>query len=439
MSSLEKTINYLLIAFITLLPWQTRWIIKWGELGSGYSEYLRISLYASSLLLLLLLGAYLYWKFTTGMALAQSGEKAGNAGTALFVLVGLFEMIVFLSIFWADDKSLAIYKYLIFLAGIGLFWLLKEGFIKRLWLEAALVSAGLLQAILAIAQFLTQTSLHNKWLGLALHHPGFSGTAVVTDFIGNRYLRSYGAFDHPNILGGFLAMSLVLVVVMLLREKVWQNRELKYYLLAALPIMAAGLFYTFSRAAWLAAAAAVVLLLLFAALRKNQAHIWKIFLSFLLSSLTVVILGNMMIELILTRVQIDNNVESRSVDERVLQYREANAIIESAPFGGVGAGNYVPALIKTKKAGDWYDFQPVHNTFMLAWAELGIFGFMALLGLLYYIFTHRQKLAYQNSLLVVVFVLLLFDHWFWSFHFGLLFLWLILGMVVIRKEKERGK
>jgi O-antigen ligase len=184
----------------------------------------------------------------------------------------------------------------------------------------------------------------------------------------------------------------------------------------------------------MATAIAVVLILFFAAIKKNKSHVWKIFLSILLSSLTVVILGNMMVELVLTRVHIDSNIENRSVSERVVQYQEANNLIEKRPFTGVGIGNYISVLINERQTkGDWYSYQPVHNTFMLVWAELGIFGFMAILGLLYYLFMHRNKLAYQNSLLIVLLILLIFDHWLWSFHFGILFFWLILGTVAIRK------
>ena len=141
------------------------------------------------------------------------------------------------------------------------------------------------------------------------------------------------------------------------------------------------------------------------------------------------ILGNVVIELVLTRAHIDNKIENISVDERVLQYRQANSLIETSPWLGAGLGNYIPDLIASMPGEAWYFYQPVHNTFMLAWTEIGLFGFMLLLGIIYYLYIHRRKLAYRNSLLVLLLIILMFDHWLWSFHFGILFFWLILGFI----------
>src|SRR3989344_3346330 len=52
---LRKIYNLLLLAFLFLLPWQTRYIWQYGELNSGYWEYGTFSIYATEILLWIIL------------------------------------------------------------------------------------------------------------------------------------------------------------------------------------------------------------------------------------------------------------------------------------------------------------------------------------------------------------------------------------------------
>ena len=74
--------------------------------------------------------------------------------------------------------------------------------------------------------------------------------------------------------------------------------------------------------------------------------------------------------------------------------------------------------------------QPLHNWFLLAWAEFGLVGVLMLLALAYFYlknnFVKNKNKIYLSSFMIVLFVLGLFDHYFWTSWTG----WLMVGLVV---------
>ena len=190
----------------------------------------------------------------------------------------------------------------------------------------------------------------------------------------------------------------------------------------------------------------------------------------------VLFLFNLYGNLALTRLSKDTRLEIKSNTERLEYYKYSKQIIKKHWLFGVGIGNYTlynaNLRIKCESTNceyanrpSWY-YQPVHNTFLLVWAETGILGLVGFLGLLGYIiifnfqfsiFKHffnykeirNQKSEIRNSeqdysnqginknfvlslpILSAIIVIMLVDHWWWSLHFGMLFLWLILGLIVL--------
>ncbi|HHE45948.1 MAG TPA: hypothetical protein ENL05_01200, partial [Candidatus Moranbacteria bacterium] len=114
----------------------------------------------------------------------------------------------FFSILWSPDKTLAFYFSLKLLLGAGLFFALQE--IKINWRKFIVVFllATVLQSALAIGQFTFQRSFSNKWLGMS-NYESWQGGISVLENEGGRWLRAYGSFPHPNILGGYLALAFI--------------------------------------------------------------------------------------------------------------------------------------------------------------------------------------------------------------------------------------
>ena len=79
-------------------------------------------------------------------------------------------------------------------------------------------------------------------------------------------------------------------------------------------------------------------------------------------------------------------------------------------------------------------YQPVHNVFLLIWAEIGIIGLLFFIGLLLCVINKKgsKNLIVSMPLLAAMIMIFLFDHWWWSLHFGVLFFWLVLGIAEIK-------
>src|SRR3989344_3738863 len=152
-------------------------------------------------------------------------------------------------------------------------------------------------------------------------------------------------------------------------------------------------------------------------------------------------------------------------------------------FEGLGMGQFVVMiqLFFTEKLLVW-QFQPIHNVFLLIFSELGIVGLSLFLGFLVYVFWKNQNnvprgtlktkttqcstwnIENQNhsmfhvehssyidkgedtetnrkvilislcqSLLIMVMIIMLVDHYWWDIQQGQLLLWIILGLMVVRK------
>src|SRR3989339_1154122 len=94
--SLNKTINYLLLLFLFLLPWQSRIVYERGYLNGGYWEYGSLSLFATEILLWLIVvlfaidkfGKKEFWKKITGKE--HWKKHKNNLFLAIFLMFGLF-------------------------------------------------------------------------------------------------------------------------------------------------------------------------------------------------------------------------------------------------------------------------------------------------------------------------------------------------------------
>src|SRR5207245_8556183 len=84
----------------------------------------------------------------------------------------------------------------------------------RRWLLTGIAVAVVGQSLLAGWQAVAQTTapagkLFNGWAAELTSHD--QGASIVLLPIVGRWLRSYGRFPHPNILAGFLSLSLAVL------------------------------------------------------------------------------------------------------------------------------------------------------------------------------------------------------------------------------------
>ncbi|MBU1146177.1 O-antigen ligase family protein [Patescibacteria group bacterium] len=420
MKILEKIIEWGIYLFVFLLPWQTRLILREGNLN-GYWEYGTIGIYATEILLwAILLLAVIWWAINK---IKISNKVQRPKSKIVFVFLSLFVVWALVSIFWSDSKFLAFYIWHWFAEAVGLFLVLRTVKFNATKLMWAFVFSAVLQAGFGLWQFLSQTTFSSKWLGMAMHDPAVPGTFVVETAL-RRWLRAYGALPHPNMLAGFLAAAMFFVI--------WLYQKMEYgfrklLLPAIFVILSLGLFTTFSKSVILSFfAGAILWLAAFFIFKKSKEK--STLLKFILIFLVIgAIFSAIFWEPVETRILGAERLEIKSTTERLSYFSEAWQLIKKHPLTGVGLGNYTLAVHNeiNPNLQSW-DYQPVHNIYLLILAELGIIGFILWLVLMFFIIKKLPAIYYP---LIGVFLMVgLFDHYLWTLYFGVLLFWLIFSM-----------
>lgn len=420
----RSVIQWLILGFLFLLPWQTRYIWQPTTLAGQYWEYISYSLYATELLLwgiILLFFALLVrdrqnW-YALIVALTTPGSKKRVAivvATAAFFTVALLH---------SPHHFLSYYYLFHALEAACLFFCISQISFPGKQLQTAFWLGGVGQGLLAIIQFTTQQVVANKWLGLAAHSAGRIGDFVVETST-ERWLRAYGSFGSPNMLGGYLAV--VLVVGLLL----YTNASSKQRIIISLGQIAvvAGLVLSFSRSAWLAALIGIATLV-FVTIREHKTIKFILFQStlylFLIAGLVYVFQP-----LFLPRLEVSGRVESRSFNERTAQYAEAKRLFFSHPWLGVGPGEYTLALHDSLGSpASLSKVQPVHNAFLLVLVEFGVplFAVVLCIGILM-----LRGVWHSNpsgiALVATLLVSASLDHFWWTLYMGVILGWIIFGI-----------
>ncbi|MBI2426919.1 MAG: O-antigen ligase family protein, partial [Candidatus Kerfeldbacteria bacterium] len=415
MTTLSKIQKWGLLLFVFLLPWQTHYLVKSVTLAGGVSEYLSIKLFGIDLLL----GALALLAVFHGETVIQ--EMRARALPLLGLLV-----FAFFSIVWADDALAAMMGFVRLTEGTLLVFTVLRTRVSVTELLSALVLAGAVQGAFALVQFIAQSSFESAWLGLALHDPSVPGTAVIETLTG-RWLRAYGAFTHPNVLGGFLALAFVAAAGLCIQER---RRVARVLFGIALVFITSGLLVSFSRASWLAAAIGFAVLAgwivsrrsspLFQTQTESRVHRYQFMTTSLIIIIILALFTTAFGDLLSPRLSMSGRIETRSIIERSDFTRDAFDLIRTRWATGVGVANITPAMYaKVDSTRKVYAYQPPHNLFILVFTELGIAGLLMMIFLFINLFLERapkqgSALPLASLLVLVLLVLSFFDHYFWT-------------------------
>jgi O-antigen ligase len=400
---MKKILGYLVYLFIFFLPFQTRWIISDPQINGSVWEYGRLSIYSFDIIFIFILSIFLIFNF-----------KELKIKSIKYVLLGI--IFVILNFIVADNKLINFYWLLRIFQGISLIWMFsKINFDKIRFIWVFITSMGL-SASLGIYQFLSQSAFASKWLGLAVHSASVAGQSVI-ETGGERWLRAYGTFPHPNILAGFLVISLILSFYLYPRlKKIYQ----KNILVILSVISSTALFFTFSRGAWIAV---VIISFYYIFLLKKKKILPTVCL------ILFILLSVIYLPLVKTRITGTERLEVKSNIERVSGYTQSFEVIKKHPLLGVGAGNYTVELQKIYPDQSAWDYMPVHNIYLLLLAELGIINLLILMFLIYPFIERifNSKLSY--IFIFFFFFMFLFDHYWWTLVSGMLIIFLLVGFL----------
>lgn len=378
-------------------------------------DFLAPTIFFTDILIALFIGSAVIKVVITG----KTPPKSFTFGLTLFLLANLISLIFsenqILSLwFWA--KLIEFTSFTLAVSALNFSQVYSK--IGQFFAIAAIAAS-----VLATAQFWQQSSV-GFWMAGERSFNLTTPQIAKIDFAGSQMLRPYATFPHPNVLGGFLSLSILIILF---------SSFARFTKFAILAILSLGLFLTFSRSAWLGLAFALIG-------ASAQTFSWQKLFKGIIAFLLVVGL--------LLLIFPQNPISSRfwqvgqsDTHSLVLRAKLAQSAVKmflAAPVTGAGPGNFLPNLPKFWDYEEDIRFlQPVHNIPLLVLAETGVIGAIALVFLLWTTFVNFFKNFKKMPIFllpawIVIFLISAFDHYFWTLQQGQILFWLILGLTWIR-------
>lgn len=427
---LEQALRLALGLLLVVLPFQTIFILEEQFLHGVKWEYGTIGWYGTEGLLWVAVPLFILWYTTTRRPLALGRGSFRLTPDRMFLL-GCLAIILysFLSMFWAPDSQIAFQQAFRILESVLLLLMLFLGPLPFRSAAVSFIGGATLQSILGIWQFLSQSTVAAAWLGLAAHPAYEAGTSIVASGEIGRWLRAYGGFPHPNIFGGYVAVSIFLTGCLLFCGAI-KKAPRRAALQAALILQAAALFFTFSRSAWIAACFTLLVLGYMAVRKKKPSRYGHAVLPVLA---LIGILSVLFVPIVQTRFAGESYHESQSASERISGYKEAAVLFYRHPWFGVGAGNYTAAAFARDPSRPGWEYQPVHSVPLLLLVEFGLAGAIFFLFVLYSFFRLLWAIGGKRRSMGFFFIgvllpILFLDHYLFSSYVGLMAAAVIIGL-----------
>lgn len=332
-------------------------------------------------------------------------------------------LIIFvgINIIFAGARWVALYRWL----RIGQWWLTIKLLNKnkkeiKSYLTKIIPWWIVVEAFLSLAQIVKGGSLNGIWWWLGERRFMYGGIGIAQFRVFDQAsIRAYGTFSHPNSLAGFLLLAWWWWKKEIRDEK--RDSRVWYWIINWSAVM--GIALSGSRIVWVIT---LILLIIENVVRLKKEGLKKILGSvFLFLGVSCLILG-----VISINYRISDFVggwDTDSIKKRELLALSAIKMIRKTPLFGVGAGNFVVNLPKYP-TGNFYWMQPVHNLFLLAWAEIGILGIIMLIYNFQSMFIKLTKNKYW-WLWVIVGVTGFFDHYWLTLPQNSWLLAIILGLI----------
>lgn len=318
-----------------------------------------------------------------------------------------------LSTAWAYYPNLSWWAALVLLLEVALGFVIAAT-VRRgglLVVGGLLLLAALPHVGLAVGQTIRGDDLGLTWLAEWPFDP-----ADPYGF-GPQAFRAYGLSFHPNILAGYLSITLMIGAVLVYEMR--QRRGVLVALLGVMALLFVGLLMTASRTA-IAITVVILFPALFVAFRPRGRALWLT-----LAAVGVGFAGLIALSFVTPVVgQVIQRFRELSVSLPGLMNRIFYAfpntweLFTRHPVRGVGAEN-VQIMVASMPPDQHGMRLPAHNVYMLVLAEMGVIGgvlyaaglWLPIRGLL-----SRHRSEFLLAAGVVVFsLIIIFDFYFWGF------------------------
>lgn len=394
-----------------------------------YIEYTSFLLFVSDVFLIAVLAVW-------GLSLILQPRKVW-LGPALirWPVIGLL-LAIWASIPLSVDPSLSVYNALRVTLAAGLFVYCANEIDSLTRLLPALTLMVTVQALVGIGQVLGQESLGLSALGEYDLSPDAPSASIVWTEDEPRLLRGYGLTDHPNLLGGALALGLLLLATCLraLRGPVWPG-----LLTALFALGVVALLLSFSRSAMVGFAAGAAMIFFLLAYRRDWSSFGAWLGACLASGLILAAFLAPYAPYLWARASagaaLEGSTEARSLNEREALAKVSNEIFIDNPVTGAGMGA-LPLAMREAFPEFGFDYQPAHTVLLTAAAETGLpgaFFYGVLLVTPWVLLWYRRRqltpeLIGVSGALLALSIVGLFDYYTWSRAPGQAWLWITLGL-----------
>jgi len=501
-------------------------LTPYSFLNGGFNEYMTISFSWADALMLAIIVIYttksIFRQVINPYYASLSHGKTFKDVSRETLYLLIFLAWIGLSIFWSQYQLIAIYRFFTLIEIILFAIIVIKSLNNIKWLKSAffaIILNGLFQSLLEITQFIHNGSLGLRILGESILGSNIDGVAKIL-INGEKHIRVYGTFPHPNILAGFLLIPLFIIISEFIQRKFsltssrlspcqgephpnpllikeresvnlpplnkgrvgmgWNNVPHETFLgfipklalHAILLITGLGFLLTFSRSAFLGF---FIGLIIFAWQTKKHYHISSPFFKGgpreILKSqysknpspalpfrkgesrkhLTLFLYFTALLIFTLFLIKSTSFFSNRSLQERDLYQNVSYETFLKHPLAGVGIGQFVMSEYQNHPSLESWQYQPVHNIYLLAFSELGIVGLIFFLLWIFSIMRWgsgknrntdllRSLLLTRLSICCIVLSFLFiafFDHYFWDIKLGTIIFALPFIVICTAMKKQK--
>ncbi len=446
----HRRLFYLLVLLLPL-GGRLRFFRETSMLYGQFGEYIVPELYLTDIVIGLLLVSWFISWFR-----GRSREPVGPSTKLFYFCFGVLFSAGVLSLTGAILPWAGVYRLLKLLEWGALVWYIVASSWTRCdmaVIAGGLVAGGVGQSLLSWYQFTEQESLTSGFLAHAIGEQpislGEQGISYVWT-LGQRWVRPYGTFSHPNVLSGYLLMTLTAGLALWFEaQRRVSDRRSVLVLTAAVTVIAGGIGIALSRVIWfLAAASAVFIFVLFPSeissyvrvhlVRRLRTSGFVLRVSAMAAGLSAVVLTAGGVYLMLIRIGTLWSSNQITVTGRILLNSFAMRMLELHPLG-IGLGNFT-ALVRSYDSTGYFNtvIQPVHNVFLLVGGEMGIFAlaaFAVMIGTVFYAVIRGMAVSHERRWTTIGLALFLMlacccavmfvDHYLWTIQQGQLIWWLV--------------
>jgi len=424
-------VNLSLILFyflIILLPLQLarHFFFDFSLISGIRSDYLAPTIYLTDILISLII-------ITNLVTRIKNSKFKIKAKNKFWLISFIVIYLLFNSFLIAHNQGVAFYKSVKILEMILLGCAIVNLKPKTMTVIKLLSVPIFYSSSIAIWQFLSQKSISGAlwWIGERSFNAGTPGIAAFS-WGGRLILRPYATFPHPNVLGGFLATVLPLMLLVLLSSFQKTPKLLYGWLFLSFILGLAALFLSFSRAAWGISLVGFLMVIFW---DKQIIINW---LDSKKKTVLIIFYGLIFLSVVIPLSSPGANfLGGQSFIERADLIKATLLLVKSNFIFGTGLNNliiqiryFVPHLSSL------YIFQPVHNIYLLVFGETGITGLLIFLTFLHISFQKSLKSSFATTFaLILVFLLGLFDHYLLTLQQGQILLTVFISLAFLPKNE----